>query len=121
MPEAFYHEQAVVVDGETITLAIDFRAIDATESLFGGRGYDDLLEDIQQPKVPVNVQAKVLWGLLREHHSDLSMDQILTLVIGERGVIVGLGMSELYKRAFPTAEKAKGENPPKPRGASKIS
>lgn len=120
MPKAFYNEQAVVVDGETITLAINFRAIDATEGLLD-LGYDEILEKIQQPNVKVGFSGKVLWGLLREHHSDLSMDQVLTLSQGDNGAAMGMAMTELLNRAFTTSEKVEGENPPKPRGASKPS
>lgn len=116
MPKPFYHEQSVVVDGETFQLAINFRAIDATEQLVG-RGYDEILEDIQKTDAPIGLLGKVLWGLLREHHSDLSLDQIFTLSRGEDGVTMGLAMSQLLEAAFPVSEKAKGKNPPTPRGA----
>lgn len=120
MPQPFYHEQSVVVGGETFNLVINFRAIDATEQLLD-LGYDEVLEKIQQPNVKVGFSGKVLWGLLREHHSDLSLDQVLTLSKGEPGVTMGLAMSQLLMAAFPTVEKAKGKNPPRPRGASKTS
>ena len=116
MPKPFYHEQTVVVDGETLKLAINFRAIDATEQLTG-RDYDGILEEIQRQDAHTGLTAKVLWGLLLEHHSDLSMDQILTLLYGETGTKVGLALHELLVAAFPAAEKAKGENPPEPHGA----
>lgn len=120
MPQPFYHEQSVVVGDETFILVINFRAIDATEQLLD-LGYDEILEKIQQPDVKVGFSGKVLWGLLREHHSDLSLDQVLTLSKGEPGVTMGLAMSQLLVAAFPTVEKAKGKNPPKPHGASKTS
>lgn len=120
MPQPFYHEQSVVVDDETFNLVINFRAIDATEQLVG-KGYDEILSDIQKPDALVSLNGKVLWGLLREHHSELTLDQILTLCKGEPGLTMGLAMSELLQAAFPMVEKAKGENPPVPRGASKTS
>jgi hypothetical protein len=120
MPQPFYHEQTVVVDDETFKLVINFRAIDATEQLVG-RGYDEILADIQKDDVLVSLNGKVLWGLLREHHSELTLDQILTLCKGEPGLTMGLAMSQLLQAAFPLTEKAKGENPPKPRGVSKAS
>jgi hypothetical protein len=120
MPKAFCHEQSVVVDGETFILVINFRAIDATEQLLKC-GYDEILADIQRPNAPVGLMGKVLWGLLREHHSDLSLDQVLTLSMGQNGLTVGLAMSELLSAAFPTAEKEKGKNPPKRGGRSQSS
>lgn len=120
MPKSFHHEQTVVVDGEAIRLVIDFHAIDATEQLMKS-GYDQILEDFQKPDSPVGLQGKVLWGLLREHHSDLSFNQIMTLLQGENGLTVGLAVDQLLHAAFPEADKAKGKNPPKPRGASRPS
>lgn len=120
MVDAFYHEQAVKVGDETITLVIDFKAIDATEQLLD-LGYDKILDKIQQPDVKVGFSGKVLWGLLREYHSDLSLNQVLTLAQGETGMTMGLAMTNLLAAAFPVAEKAKGKNPPEPHGASKTS
>lgn len=120
MPLAFHNEQTVVIDGEQIRLVLDFKAIDATEQLLGCN-YDEILDELQKPKPPVGFLGKVFWGLLREHHSDLSFDQILTLMNHQGGLPMGLALSELLKAAFPTSEKEKGENPPKPRGASKAS
>lgn len=116
MPKPFYHEQSVVVDGETLKLAINFRAIDATEQLTG-RDYDGILEEIQRQDAHTGLTGKALWGLLLEHHSDLSMDQILTLLYGRTGETVGLAMRQLFEAAFPAAEEAKAENPPEPHGA----
>jgi hypothetical protein len=116
MPKPFYHEQTVEIDGETIRLAINFRAIDATEQLLG-YGYDEILSEVQKPKPPVGLTGKVLWGLLREHHPEI--DEILTLQAGNNGAITGLAVTKLFEAAFP--EEEKGKNPRKPRGASKPS
>lgn len=116
----FYNEQSVVIDGDAYKLVINFRAIDATEQLVG-MGYDSILTEVQSPAAPVGLTGKVLWGLLREHHSELSLDQVLTLQFGENGLTMGLAVSQLLQTAFPVAEKAKVKNPPRPRGASKPS
>jgi hypothetical protein len=123
MVAAFYHEQTVDIEGEPIRFVLDFAAIDATESLLGGRGYDTILADMMDGTAPLAVQAKVLWGLLRRHHPELSLDQATTLLFGRTGLIVGASLGTLINAAFPTAdpEKAKGENPRKPRGASPTS
>jgi hypothetical protein len=120
MLKPFYNERTVVVDGEELRLVINFRAIDATEQLIGC-GYDKILDDIQDQNVPLGLQGKVLWGLLREHHSGLSLDQTATLLFGPPSVAIGMAMIELFNAAFPAAEKAKGKNPRKPRGVSKPS
>lgn len=120
---AFYNEEAVKVGDETLRLVINFHTIDATESLLG-RDYDSLIAELTNPAVtmPVATQAKTLWGLLREHHPEINIDQVMTLVYDpEIGVAIGLAMHKLIKAAFPMAEKPKGKNPPKRRGASKAS
>lgn len=118
MPKPFYNEQTVEIDGEVIRLVINFRAIDATEQLLG-LGYDEILSEMQKPKASVGLTGKVLWGLLREHHPEMSFDQILTLQAGKNGVVTALAIGKLFEAAFP--EEEKGKNPPKPRGASKPS
>ncbi len=120
MPQPFYHEQAIVIDGETFNLVINFLAIDATEQLLN-MGYDEILEELQRPDGKAGLNGKVLWGLLRENHADLSLDQVMTLQLGKNAVPMGLAVQHLLTAAFPAADKAKGKNPPKPRGASKPS
>jgi hypothetical protein len=116
MPKPFYAEQTVVVDGETLRLVINFLAIDATEQLVG-LDYDTILAELQKEGALTGLTVKVLWGLLRQHHSDLSLDQVATLIRGEAGLTVGLAVRELLAAAFSTEEKEKDENPPEPRGA----
>jgi len=120
MPKPFHNEQAVVIDGETIRYVLDFRAIDATEQLLE-MGYDQVLAEIQKPGTPLGFQGKVLWGLLREHHPEMTFDEIMPMLLGEAGVTTGLALTKLFEAAFPIAEKERGKNPPKPRGASKPS
>lgn len=115
----FYQEQLVEVDGEKFTLAINFKAIDATEQL-SGRDYDDILNELQSPGCRTGTMGRAVWGLLREHHPDMTLDETLSLIAGEKnGLKVGLALRELLQAAFPTAAEAKGGNPPKPRGVSK--
>lgn len=120
MPKPFYNEQAVVIDGETVRLVIDYFAMDATEQLLG-ISYDRILDEIQKPGVPLGFQGKVLWGLLRKHHPEISWDEIASLLVYKNGIPFGLALTKLYEAAFPLAETEKGKNPPKPRGASKPS
>jgi hypothetical protein len=110
MPEAFYCEQPVEIGGETLRLVINFRAIDATEQLVK-RNYDEILEDLQKDDALVGLKGKVIWGLLREHHPELSLDHVLPMMRGSTGVKVGLAITQLMQAAFPSEEKAKGKNP----------
>lgn len=121
MFKPFYNEEAVKIGDDTIRLVINFRAMDATESLVG-RNYDEVLKEMAAGDPPLSLQGKVVWGLLREHHPDLSLDHAMTLLFGEPSVAVGFAMNKLLNAAFPAADpEAKGKNPTKPRGASKPS
>jgi hypothetical protein len=121
MPKAFYHEQLVEIDGEKLLLAINFKAITATERFLDGRGYDSILDELQSPTCTIETTGAVVWGLLREHHPTVSMDETASLLFGANAAKVGLAVSDLMVAAFPAVEKAKGKNPRKPRGASKPS
>lgn len=124
MLQAFYNEEAVAVGGDTYRLVIDFAAIDAVESLLG-RSFGDVVNEVLKPNAPVSLIGKVVWGLLRRHHPELTIDQVASLLFGEPGVAVGAAVGKLIEAAFnlapATEEKEKGKNPRKPRGASKTS
>ena len=118
----FYNEQAVTVDGEAYRLVINFRTIDAIETLLG-EPFDTVIHELGQERQHLGLVGKVLWGLLREHHPEITLDQTASLMFGDTGVAVGMAVRRLLEAAFPTGEpqKEKGKNPPKPRGASKPS
>jgi hypothetical protein len=122
MVQPFYNEEAVTADGETYRLVINFRTIDATESVLG-RSYDSVLREMLIGKPSVGLQARVVWGLLREHHSDITLEQADALARGKSGKLFGFAIGNLFQAAFPFAgePKEKGPNPPKRRGASKLS
>lgn len=120
MPKPFYAEQLVEIDGEKIKLAINFKAIDATEQL-SGRDYDSILSELQSSDCRTGTMGRAVWGLLREHHPEFTLDETLSLLSGQvNGVKIGIALRLLLEAAFPTAE-AKDENPPEPRGALQTS
>lgn len=122
MPKPFYNELLVeTVDGEKLLLAVNFKAITATERFLDGRGYDTILDELQSDNCTTETNGAVVWGLLREHHPTVSIDEAASLLFGANGVRVGLAVTELLNAAFPAVDKAKDENPPLPRGASKTS
>lgn len=123
MVQPYYNEQAVTVGDETFRLVINFKTIDATESLLGGRSYDMILGEMLTGRPSVGTQARVVWGLLREHHPEITLEQASALARGEAGERVGIAIAQLLNAAFPLADepKAKGKNPPQRRGASKLS
>jgi hypothetical protein len=114
---SFYHEGQVEVEGETLHLVCNFRAIDTIEGVTGLKMSDILGQLIDPPHALV---GKVLWGLLREKHEGVTLDQAAGVGFGEHGAEVGLVMGDVLRRAFNIGE-AKGKNPPKPRGKSKPS
>jgi hypothetical protein len=123
MLNAFYNEQAVKVGDDTLRLVINFAAIDAAEGMIG-RDFDQILAELtsQDPKPGLALQGKVVWALLREHHPDVSIDQVATLLFGPASTVLGMAIGKLLTAAFPSARgAAKPANPRKPRGASKPS
>jgi hypothetical protein len=122
MLKPFYNEETLEAEGETFRLVLNFRAIDAIESLLG-EPFDSVLEELGGERQRLGLAGKVLWGLLREHHGALSLDHAAALMFGEAGVAAGMAVQRLLDAAFPGAEagKTKGENPPQPRGASSAS
>ena len=124
MPKAFYNERTVAAGDETLRLVINFRAIDAIESLLD-RPFNDVLADLNAGAPKLGMIAQVLWGFLREHHAELDIDQVTSLLFGSTGLAMGVTINELLAAAFPSESegeaKAKGKNPRAPRGASKPS
>lgn len=112
----FYNEEAVTVDGEAYRLVINFGAIDAIESITG-RSFNVILEELAAEDQKLGLVGKVLWGLLREHHADLTLDHAASLMFGETGITFGLAVHKLLEAAFPPAQEAKVKNPRKRRGA----
>lgn len=123
MPKAFYHEQSVTVDGETLRLVINFRALDAIEGVLD-RSFEDVLTELtrKQPKPRLGTIGPVLWGLLQEHQPTITLDEAASLLFGEAGSTVGLALGKLVEAAFIADDgKERPKNPRKRRGASKPS
>jgi hypothetical protein len=117
----FYEEETVALDGGSLRLAINFRALTAIEGL-AEQGMDDILPAVLGGRAPLNLIGKVLWGLMREHHPESTLDDAGGLMLSKAtSAAVGLAMSSLLMRAFSVEPEAKGKNPPRRRGASKAS
>jgi hypothetical protein len=114
----FYHDGQVEVDGEKLTLVCNFRAIDVIEGVTGEK-MSDILPQLIDP--PYALVGKVLWGLLREKHEGVTLDEAAGVGFGPEGQKVGVVMADVLSRAFNLGEKAKDENPPRRRGRSKSS
>ena len=114
----FHNEEQIEVEGETLTLVLNFRALDCIESLTGENMPALLPQLVQDP--PYALVGKVLWALLREKHEGVTLDEAAGAAFGPEGGKVGLAIGTLLQRGFNLGE-AKGENPPKRRGRSKTS
>lgn len=121
MVAPFYHEQAVTIDGEQFRLVLNFASIDAAESLLTPLTFDAIVGKIVDGSAPLAMQARVVWGMLREHHPELTIDQATSFLFGETGVTMGVAMGNLIQAAFPIADPEKKARPRKPRGASRNS
>jgi hypothetical protein len=119
---SFYEEEVVRIDGEnSVRLAINFRALSAIEGL-AETSMDHVLTLVLSGGAPLSLVGKVLWGLMREHHPESTLDDAAGLLFDKNtNTLVGLAMNALLMRAFHIEPEAKDKNPPKRRGASKAS
>ena len=118
----FYHEAQVQVDDTDLRLVLNFRTLDAIEGLTG-LPMPSILPELASNSLGYGLIGKILWGLMREHHPEVTLDQAAGLMVGSHQAAVGLAVGDLFRRAFSVGEpeKAKGKNPPRRRGASKPS
>jgi hypothetical protein len=114
----FYNEEQIQVEGESLCLVLNFRALDCIESLTGENMPAILPQLVSDP--PYALVGKVLWALLREKHEGLTLDDAAGVAFGPDGGRVGLAIGDLLQRGFNLGE-AKDENPPRRRGRSKTS
>ncbi len=106
----FFNEGMVEVDGETLTLVVNFRT---------GQTMDQVLPQLPDPSH--SLAAKVLWAMLREKHEGVTLDEAAGVAFGPDGAKVGLVMGDILRSAFNIGAEEKDENPPKRRGRSKSS
>jgi hypothetical protein len=66
-PRLFHDERLVEAGNNRIRLAIDFLALDAIEGVSGLK-MPEIVRAMLSGSCPLNVSAKVLWGLLLRHH-----------------------------------------------------
>lgn len=116
---AFYAEgQLQTKDGEKLTLVCDFYTIDVVQGITG-ESWDDLLPRIFEGDRALFI--KVLYGLLRKRHENVTLDEAAGVSYDCDQTILGATVADVIKRACNIAdgEEAKEENPPKRRGRSR--
>lgn len=123
MLKPFYNEAQVRASEDvSLRLVMNFRTIDVLEGLTG-QGMDDLLREILVANPAHSLVGKFIWAMTREHHSDLSLDQIAGFIYSkEYGPTAGAVIGELLQRTFNIGEGEQSSRPPrKSRGKSRAS
>lgn len=119
---AFNAEGTVqTADGEKLTLVCDFYTIDVVEGITGEK-WDDILPQLVDP--PRALLVKVLYGLLRKRHEDVTLDEAAGVMFDKNRAAIMAVMGDVIRRAcnFDSDEpEAKDENPPVRRGRSRSS
>lgn len=108
MVRPFRNEVTVVCAGDEFTLAIDISIIDALEDEFD-LPFDELMAQFKQG-TRVGKASRLLRGLLRRHHPDLTLDDVGGLLMEDSEPFAG-AMQRLFEKASPEQEAS--ENPPK--------
>jgi hypothetical protein len=123
----FPDEELVDLGDVKITLTLSFKTITVCESII--RDGDIVPMPLVagwillQELPPISVTGKVLWALTREHHEQMTMDEVMGMMFTSKHANrLALGMQKLLGRHFDfTQPKEKVKNPPKRRGPSKPS
>jgi hypothetical protein len=106
-------------EGEALTLVCDFYAIDVVESVTGQR-WDDIVPQLADP--PRALAVKVLYGLLRKRHDQITLDEAAGVSYDKNSIALWAVVGDVIRRACNMSDgETKDENPPKRRGRSKIS
>jgi hypothetical protein len=119
---AFGCEEQVTVDGQALTLRLDFRAITIMEGALQS-DMPSIVANFRSGRPQLSVLGQMLWAMLREHHPEVTLDQAAGIMFANEAAKVGFALDALLERAFPLpTEDRKPKNPPmKRRGRSKSS
>lgn len=119
---AFGLEEQVTVCGETLTLRLDFRAITGIEGAIG-RDMPTVAAILRSGSPPVSWMGQVIWFCLREHHSDVTLDQVAGIMFDEKDAgKLGVALFALLDKSFPLSVPTEDKKPKNGRrGRSKSS
>lgn len=108
----FYFEAEVeAAEGFVLRMSVNFGVINRLEALLD-KGMDELLGDLAGQ---ASVMGKFLWAMTREHHSDLSLDQIAGIMFSkDYGPAVVATLGNLVRNAFNIGEPEEGEQSSRP-------
>lgn len=115
-----YDEELVEAGENRIRLCLNFRAIDVIEDLTE-MTMPEILPVLLGQNPPYALSGKVLYGLMREHHPETTLDEVAGLMLDkDHSPKVGMAMATLLLRVFNLGDgqEAKDRNPSAPHGAS---
>ena len=118
---AFGEEEQVTVDGQALTLRLDFRAITIMEGALQS-DMPSIVANFRSGRPQLSVLGQMLWAMLREHHSDVTLDQAAGIMFAKEAAKAGFAMDALLDRACPLpTEDRKPKKAPTRNGRSKTS
>lgn len=107
----FYASEQVDCGGDKFTLVIDISAIDVFERK-ADIGFLSAFQKLEKGDIRIGTMSWLLWALLRAKHSDVSLNDAGAMLF-EHGEAISAAITSVVEAAFPKAEEAKDENPPK--------
>lgn len=119
MRSFFAEGQFQTDEGERLTLVCDFAALDVIEGVTG-QNWDEIVPQLVKP--PRGLAVKVLYGLLRKRHEQISLDEVAGLFFDKNSIALWAVMGDVIARAcnFDAGEEdAKPKK--KPAGRSRTS
>ena len=118
---AFGEEEQVTVDGQALTLRLDFRAITIMEGALQS-DMPSIVANFRSGRPQLSVLGQMLWAMLREHHPEVTLDQAAGIMFADEAAKVGFALDALLERAFPLPrEDREPKKAPTRRGRSKSS
>jgi hypothetical protein len=113
---AFFAEGQFETDeGDRLTLVCDFSALDVIEQVTG-YNWDEIVPQLVNP--PRALAVKVLYGLLRKRHEQISLDEVAGLFFDKNAIALWAVMGEVIARAC-NFESSGGDKPAKKKPAGR--
>lgn len=114
----YYEAETLLTKDFTLQMVVDIGVVDRLERLLG-KSMDEIVIEMT---TSISVMTKVLWGVTRPNHDDLSMAQVAGILLPgdpakqQIADTVALTLGDLIRRAF-----LFDETKPKPRRRAKRS
>jgi hypothetical protein len=107
---AFYAEgQLLSKTGDKFHLVCDFFTIDVVEQVTG-ETWDEVIAQLGDDKPPRALLIKVLYGLLRKRHEEITLDEAAAVFMDCDRLVFGATIGTLISQASNWEEKSEGED-----------